>query len=249
MGSQLIKNSHHRLLRGGLIGLLLLAICSCASLSSYQSTQYKVRKGDTLYSIAWRYETTYKKIARLNRIKKPYKIKAGETLKIRYAKSSNLPKPKPRKARPKNTSKGKTTVKPAKTVARKAVSSSNKISKWNWPIRGPIVKTFGSNRGLTKGIEIANKQFSKVVASAPGVIVYAGDGLRSYGNLIIIKHNDEYLSAYGYLQKINVKEGQKVKQGQLIATLGLDRAQKALLHFEIRRDGRPVDPIGYLPAR
>lgn len=122
-----------------------------------------------------------------------------------------------------------------------------KISTWGWPAQGKITTTFAPNGG-NKGINIAGKTDSPVLASADGVIVYSGNGLRSYGELIIIKHNSSFLSAYAYNKNILIKEGQKVKKGQQIATMG-QKEGNPLLHFEIRCNGEPVDPLRFLHDR
>lgn len=118
---------------------------------------------------------------------------------------------------------------------------------WAWPATGKVVNGF--NESSNKGVDIAGQVGDPVMASAPGKVVYVGSGLRGYGNLVIIKHNATYLSAYAHNQKILVKEGQSVKRGQEIATLGDSDADRAKLHFEIRRQGKPVDPLKYLPKR
>ncbi|MCX9156055.1 peptidoglycan DD-metalloendopeptidase family protein [Niveibacterium sp. 24ML] len=118
---------------------------------------------------------------------------------------------------------------------------------WAWPASGKVVNAF--NESTNKGVDIGGQVGDPVVASAPGKVVYVGSGLRGYGNLVIIKHNATYLSAYAHNQKILVKEGQAVKRGQEIAALGDSDADRAKLHFEIRRQGKPVDPLKYLPKR
>ncbi|HWC45033.1 MAG TPA: peptidoglycan DD-metalloendopeptidase family protein, partial [Casimicrobiaceae bacterium] len=118
---------------------------------------------------------------------------------------------------------------------------------WMWPAKGKIVTNFSETANL-KGIDIAGTAGEPVRASAPGRVVYAGNGLRGYGKLIIIKHNDTYLSAYAHNREILVKEGQQVTRGQKIAEMGNTDADQVKLHFEIRRHGKPMDPTKYLPA-
>jgi lipoprotein NlpD len=117
---------------------------------------------------------------------------------------------------------------------------------WGWPAKGKVVMQFSESTSL-KGIDIAGSAGQPVTASASGKVVYAGSGLRGYGKLIIIKHNDAYLSAYAHNRDILVKEGQQVVKGQKIAEMGNTDSDQVKLHFEIRRQGKPVDPLRYLP--
>ncbi|KRE99496.1 peptidase M23 [Frateuria sp. Soil773] len=119
---------------------------------------------------------------------------------------------------------------------------------WRWPVQGKLIKGFRSGDAIP-GIELAGKSGDPVLAAGDGVVVYSGNGLVGYGELIIIKHNDSFLSAYGHNRKRLVKEGQRVSAGQQIAELGSTGASRDELQFQIRRDGNPVDPLGYLPPR
>ena len=118
---------------------------------------------------------------------------------------------------------------------------------WQWPITGPIISRFSGSKGLNKGIDIKARTGDKVAAAASGSVVYAGSGLRGYGKLLIIKHNDIFLSAYGHNSRLRVKEGDTVNAGQHIADAGATGASTSKLHFEIRREGEPVNPLNYLP--
>ena len=133
-------------------------------------------------------------------------------------------------------------AKPAETVA-----ASGDDVPWIWPANGKIVGTF--SEGGIKGVDIAGKAGDPVIAAGDGKIVYSGTGLRGYGKLVIIKHNNTYLSAYAHNQAILVKEGQTVSKGQKIAEMGNSDADQVMLHFEVRRQGKPVDPLKYLPQR
>ena len=192
-----------------------------------------VTQDETLYSIARQHKLTVQQLVLYNNIKKPYVIKPGQTLKLsatqRVASS----------ARQKNT---KTKQASSKQVV------SNQVVNWRWPIKGKLIKTFNKRLNDAKGIDIAGKEGKSIKAAASGKVVYSGNGLISYGNLIIIKHNDLYLSAYAHNRKLLVKEGQKVKVGQIIAELGKTGADNPRLHFEIRKNGKPVNPIRYLPS-
>jgi len=120
---------------------------------------------------------------------------------------------------------------------------------WQWPATGKVVKAFGQSPQTESGIQIAGRWHQAILAAAGGVVVYAGSGLPGYGHLLIIKHNAAYLSAYGHNDALLVKEGEHVRKGQKIARMGEGPGRRPLLHFEIRKNGRPVDPIRYLPAR
>jgi lipoprotein NlpD len=131
-------------------------------------------------------------------------------------------------------------------------SASNAVlpaPAWRWPTKGPILLRFGESSKTNSGIRISGVQGQSVNATAAGEVVYSGTGLRSYGQLLILKHNETWLSAYGFNSKLLVTEGDRVQSGQIIAEMGSDSGGKTLLHFEIRRNGQPVDPLRYLPAR
>jgi lipoprotein NlpD len=121
------------------------------------------------------------------------------------------------------------------------------VSRWRWPSRGKVVRTFAAN--VHKGIDIAGKRGDPVTSAAAGKVVYAGAGVTGYGSLIIVKHNDTYLSAYGHNERLLVSEGSVVNAGQQIATMGSSGTNSVKLHFELRRQGKPVDPLTLLPKR
>jgi lipoprotein NlpD len=147
---------------------------------------------------------------------------------------------------------GSTATAPPEPVQTPVVSSGPARSaggvNWRWPADGSVFKRFQSGDAIP-GIEIAGKAGDPVRAAADGVVVYSGNGLVGYGELVIIKHNDSLLSAYGHNRKRLVKEGQKVSAGQQIAEMGSTGASRDELQFQIRKDGNPVDPLSYLPAR
>ena len=123
------------------------------------------------------------------------------------------------------------------------------VAGWNWPADGPLISRFQSNGSLNKGIDIAGEMGQPVKAAANGAVVYAGRGLIGYGDMIIIKHDQTYLSAYAHNSRLLVKEGDQVKAGQTVAEMGSSGTDRVKLHFEIRRQGKPVDPLSYLPKR
>lgn len=191
------------------------------------ATTYKVKRGDTLYSIAFRYDADYKQLARINNIRAPYNLAVGQVISLRTARGQA----KPKVARIKRH-----------TPVYSYKPSSN---KWSWPVRGSVKTYFAPGRGI-KGINIAARKGSKVRAAQSGVVAYAGNGLENYGNLIIIKHSNNYLTAYGNNSRNIVKEGQQVSGGQVIAEVGVINRNYYGLHFEIRKKGKPINPLLYL---
>ena len=189
-----------------------------------------VQKGDTLYGLARRHGVSTHTLARANNLKKPYVIYPGQQLRLQSKVAVSSQKKPP--------SIGKTSTATQKNV--KLV--------WQWPIKGMLIGKFNSKQNDAKGIDIAGTEGKPVKAAATGKVVYSGNGLISYGNLVIIKHNRSYLSAYAHNRKLLVKEGQQVKAGQTIAELGQTGTDSPRLHFEIRRNGKPVDPLKHLPS-
>jgi len=202
----------------------------------------KVRKGDSLYKIGLRYDVSISQLASINGLKSPYTIHPGQTLKLS---SKQALRAKPASA---TKSASTTTRKKAATTASSSLSGGNASVSWQWPARGKLITTFQSNKSNRKGIDIAGKEGNAVKAAASGKVVYSGNGLISYGNLVIIKHNRTYLSAYAHNRKLLVKEGESIRAGQKIAELGQTGADSPRLHFEIRKNGKPVNPLRYLPS-
>lgn len=237
-------------------------------------TSYKVRKGDSLYMVAMEFDLDYIQLAKWNNIKKPYHIKTGERLRLtprkynrkkttvaKKKKKRRSKKTTPRKKRKnskvtKNYRKKKSVkkpptrkkVKPAPRKKKTPVKTVKSDINWRWPANGKIIAKYAKNSDR-KGIDIAAKRASSVRAAASGKVVYSGTGLVRYGKLIIIKHKGNYLSAYAHNDKLLVKEGATVKSGAKIARMGDTGTDKVKLHFEIRRNGKPVDPMKYLPKR
>lgn len=190
---------------------------------------HRVTQGETMYEIAWRYGLDYRYLAKRNHIMPPYTIRVGQVIYLRgYAHSRvtqiahqptqlSLAKVQPEEKEPDYLSSG-----------------------WMWPAQGRVVHTFSA---MNKGVDIANQLGSPIYAAAAGKVVYSGSGLRGYGNLLIIKHNHIYLSAYAHNSVILVKEGDRVKKGQKIAEMGDTGSNRVMLHFEIRREGKPVNPL------
>ena len=226
-----------------------LLITGCTRFQAHQSSHtlkhhsrdyHVVRKGDTLYSIAFDAGHDYRKVAAWNKIRWPYRIHPGQRIYFR----PNAPV----KARKPIRKPSKTAKKaPTKSHGKPVKQARSAPIKWAWPTRGKIVSYFSSKEPGKKGVDIAGRVGQSIKAAASGRVVYSGNGLRGYGNLIIIKHNDTFFSAYAHNRKIYVKENQKVKLGEKIADMGNTGANKVMLHFEIRRNGRPINPLRYLP--
>ena len=150
------------------------------------------------------------------------------------------------------TEQKKPVIKPVPAPVPKSPIGNAQVPKagqWHWPASGKLVAGFSSSEPVNKGIDIAGKAGEPIAAAASGTVVYAGQGLRGYGNLVIVKHDDVYLSAYAHAQKILVKENQSIKAGQSIAEIGSTGTDSVKLHFEIRKNGKPVDPLYFLPKR
>lgn len=199
-----------------------------------------VKRGETLYAIAFRYDTDYRKLALLNHVRPPYSLRVGQILKVQGVRR-NLPQ-----VRPVYTSSYKQPViKASPRVIYSPVRPRFGSSGWLWPVNGRVITGFVPTQGK-KGINIACKKGDKVYASSAGIVAYSGSGLAGYGNLIIIKHSNEYLTAYGNNARNLVSEGQKVKAGQSIAEAGVIDRKYWGVHFEIRKVGVPVNPLSYL---
>lgn len=219
---------------------------------------HTVRRDETLYAIAFKYGLDYKKVASWNAIRAPYVIYPGQDVRVVQPprlpaqKKSSTPKANSKassKSASASSTKGVAEVSQSQAArADKAVKKTQTnvaIKGWRWPTRGNTVTSFRQSN--KKGIDISGKLGQPVNAAADGKVVYSGGGLIGYGELIIIKHNKHYLSAYGHNDKLLVKQGDRVVSGQHIANMGHRGTKGVMLHFEIRRDGKPVDPIRFLP--
>jgi lipoprotein NlpD len=217
--------------------LFLMSVIGCTKIQTrapvspkqrdlINGSYYRVKKGDTLYSVGFRSGHGYRRLAAWNNIPPPYNIYIGQKLRLFKKKSTNNTKWKKKK--------------PTISVNNKKMLKLN----WRWPVKGKILKGFY----LTgkKGIDISGYVGQNVKATEAGVVVYSGSGLVGYGKLLIIRHNDLYLSAYAHNHRLLVKEGQKVKAGQHIAKMGVGANAEPSLHFEIRKNGTPVNPVTYL---
>ena len=262
----------------------------------YKGETYTVRKGDTMFLIAYISGLDIKELAALNNMKEPYSLSVGQTLKVSnghsaapqpVAKTTPVQQPMQTTTQPSTTEPSVTytpgahgtqygsdgtitgpikagvgsaptpnaplttqvqqpTIGPV-TPADTAPAISNVA--WRWPTSGNVIQGFSNSDGGNKGIDISGSRGQAVNAAAGGRVVYAGNALRGYGNLIIIKHNDDFLSAYAHNDSILVKDQQEVNAGQQIAKMGSSGTNGVKLHFEIRYKGKSVDPTRYLPRR
>ncbi|ASC86319.1 peptidoglycan DD-metalloendopeptidase family protein [Pseudomonas fragi] len=270
IAQRMSSKSFQRLAAGLLLSatLALLAACSStpkngvnvvdrngvAQRPAVTTGQYAVRRGDTLFSIAFRYGWDWKALAARNNIAAPFTIVPGQVIRF-DGRSGSQPAGATSTTVVSSSSGSKTTViKRQGTVASTpapapALPAGPAPKGWGWPSNGILIGKFSSNGSLNKGIDIAGDLGQPVLAASDGSVVYAGSGLRGYGELIIIKHSDTYVSAYGHNRRLLVREGQQVKVGQTIAEMGSTGTDRVKLHFEIRRQGKPVDPLQFLPRR
>lgn len=204
---------------------------------------YTVKPGDTLIRIGMDNGQSGRDIARWNKLENPNLIEAGQVLRV-VPPVSEAPVVRPPAVAA--TPSAPVASAPAAPVAPTAPAAGEDVISFQWPARGNLISGFDESKN--KGLDIGGKAGDPVLAAADGRVVYAGAGLRGYGNLIILKHNNTYLTAYAHNQTLLVKEDQVIKRGQKIAEMGNSDADQVKLHFEIRRQGKPVDPAKYLSA-
>ncbi|WP_191965309.1 peptidoglycan DD-metalloendopeptidase family protein [Marinobacter halotolerans] len=244
-------------------------LVGCNTNSIHQDDRYNppvywgrhvVERGETLYSIAWRYGRDYRELGDANNIPPPYNLEAGQVLRLDQRGSVSSTSRSSTQAAPARQPSSKSS-KPTRTKASPVPKPASPPSStdhgsqtvaainWRWPHVGTVIAAYSTSGMINKGIDIAGNPGDSVRAAASGNVVYAGDGLLGYGNLIIVNHNKQYLSAYAHNRKILVREGEDVAAGQIIAELGSSGTSRPKLHFEIRKNGKPVDPMPYLPPR
>ncbi len=269
-GAQAPRCAHQpRRRNAGLAVLVMLAfLAGCNTPALYRDDIYNppvywgrhvVKPGETLYGIAWRYGRDYRELGNANGLAPPWNLKAGQVIRLdlrgtvtsasQTKVAASKPKAKPRKTQANTSAKPKVTRAPKKGAPLATKSQTVAQVDWRWPHVGTVIAGYSTSGKVNKGIDIAGKAGDAVKAAANGNVVYAGNGLLGYGNLIIVNHNEHYLSAYAHNRKILVQEGEDVKAGQVIAELGSSGTERPMLHFEIRKNGNPVDPAHYLPRR
>lgn len=230
---------------------MLAAGCGGGALTWDPPQTYVVKAGDTLYSISWRNRLDWRDVARWNGLSNSGLIYPGQTLRLSppAGSSGSSASSAPRATSPQPAKSPSTAGSSASTRPSSSPPPATPVAGWRWPASGPVVAGFGDKNSMGQGLDIAGRLGDPVRAAANGRVVYAGSGLIGYGKLIIIKHNDTFLSAYGHNRTMTVKEGDSVKVGQKIAEIGEGPGAKPLLHFEIRVNGKPVNPARYLPKR
>ncbi|SAL56809.1 lipoprotein NlpD [Caballeronia cordobensis] len=217
----------------------LIAVLAACGTGPVAPGFYRVERGDTVSKIARANRTTVNNIKRWNGLTNPDAIEVGQVLRIAPPAGSA--------SAAESSAAGAAS---AKSEASAEALSQNKAGPGVtlvWPAQGSVIRGFDGKN--SKGIDIANAAGTPVVAAATGNVVYAGNGLRGYGNMLIVKHDDEYLTAYAHNRALLVKEGQTVQQGQQIAEMGDTDSNRTMLHFEVRYMGRSTDPARYLPPR
>ena len=218
--------------------IAVLAACGSAPLGP---GFYRVERGDTVSKIARANRTSAQNIARWNNLTDPNAIEVGQVLRVAPPAASATAATTPVEP-PARTGSADTSSAAASGLTAPATSIA-----LIWPTQGSVIRGFDGKS--SKGIDIAGASGTQIVAAAAGTVVYAGNGLRGYGNLLIVKHNADYLTAYAHNRALLVKEGQSVTQGQPVAEMGDTDTNRVMLHFELRYKGSSIDPSRYLPAR
>ncbi|CAM5191007.1 peptidoglycan DD-metalloendopeptidase family protein [Oligella ureolytica] len=224
----------------------LLAACGSSSKAPITSADgsgatssagtYVVQRGDTLYSIARRHGTSVANLSSLNRITDPSQLEVGQRLSVRGATAATS------SATP--TATRATAASTSQAVSAPAAAADAKAISWAWPVRGNVITQFSST---TRGIDIAGTIGTPVNSAADGTVSYVGNGLRGLGNLVLVTHSNGFITAYAHNSRITVQTNERVKKGQKIAELGDTDTTSPRLHFQVRRNGTPVNPLSYLP--
>lgn len=223
--------------------VLLLAGCSNKSnrdytklpKGSYNDKSYTVKSGDTLYFIAWISDSEVSDLARINKLRPPYRLEVGQKLQLSSSAASGRLTSTKRKS--------------SSTVLAKSAPPPGASRCWRWPTNGQIISRYSTADGGNKGIDITAKRGQPIYASAKGRVVYVGNQLRGYGNLIMIKHGEDFITAYAHNDTMLVNNAQDVKAGQKIATMGSTGTDTVMLHFQIRYRATALDPLRYLPPQ
>ncbi|MGJ8668812.1 MAG: peptidoglycan DD-metalloendopeptidase family protein [Oceanococcus sp.] len=234
------------------LSLILLSACS-GNWVRWEERQfnYTVKSGESLHQIAFKHQLDYRDLAWWNGVGRNDHIYPGQVLRLDPPLPGELRTPqRPQQSqtsgRTRSSTKPSATAAPQRTVRRPADKPAAGPRRWQWPARGSILARFDPSQGR-KGLDIGGRPGDPISAAADGKVVYAGNALKGYGQLVIIKHGEDYLTAYGHNDKLLVAEGDAVKAGSPIATMGLGPQNKPLLHFEIRRMGKPINPEPLLP--
>ncbi len=251
--------------------ILILTITACGQIQVAEHepglVRHTVKKGETLYAIASHYHVEFQEVAIWNQIDPPYEIYIDQELVIIPPIDQLTPldeliveqeqeniryEPEPPKVAQDQTKDSVSTPEARKKQPKTWQKKPNSVQKrsgisWQWPYVGEVSRGFNPLKGQ-KGVDISGKSGSAIYAAADGVVIYSGNNLKGYGNLLIIRHSDVFLSAYGHNRKLMVQKGSRVKRGEQIAEMGIKQSVGPLVHFEIRKNGKPVNPIRLLPV-
>jgi lipoprotein NlpD len=215
--------------------------------------EYEVKRGDTLYSIALEHGVDYRELAQWNGLDDPTKIRIGQVLRVKpeearvqVGRPGIIGRVESRPLDPPSTAKPAAAAPQASVPAATAAAVDADALKFVWPAKGKVLAAFEQTRG--KGVDIGGKVGDPVVASAKGKVTYVGAGIRGLGKMLIIQHSEQFLTVYAHTSQILVKEQQLVERGQKIAEIGTSDTEKPMLHFQIRKSGRPLDPKQFLPG-
>jgi lipoprotein NlpD len=252
------------------VGLATLASCTSTTpvyvnRREARAAVHVVQRGETLYKIAWQHRVDQQELANWNGIRDPDELRVGQRLRlvpprgyVAAAPAARPPSaPTPQSTQPRATPPRPSTSTTPPSAAPPARSSAPRTTtrapppvalRWSWPTDGRIVARFGADDGIASGIGIGGRDGQPVRAAAAGTVVYAGGGLIGYGQLVIIKHDEIFLSAYGYNSELLVTQGQAIARGATIALMGQGPGRQPRLHFEVRRNGTPVDPLLFVTA-
>ena len=254
--------------------LCLCELASCSSTTSVPASRrdapevvHVVKSGETLYKIASHYRIDQQELASWNGIRDPNELRVGQRLRLvpprGYVAAARAPAARPPEATPQSTpTRSTTTPRPSTSTStsppprapatrpapKPSTAPAATAPRWSWPTEGKVVARFGADGTIGSGVSIGGREGQAVRAAAAGRVVYAGGGLIGYGQLVIIKHGETFLSAYGYNSQLLVTQGQEVARGATIALMGLGPERQPRLHFEIRRNGVPVDPLLFVSA-
>jgi lipoprotein NlpD len=255
------------------IGLVVIASCTSTtslpvSRREARAAVHVVQRGETLYKIAWQHRVDQHELASWNGIRNPDELRVGQRLRlvpprgyVAAAPAATARGPteparqstQPRATAPRPSTSSASTRSAAPPAAAPAPRTATRAAappplRWSWPTDGRIVTRFGADDGIASGIGIGGREGQPVRAAAAGTVVYAGGGLIGYGQLVIIKHDEIFLSAYGYNSELLVTQGQAIARGATIALMGQGPGRQPRLHFEVRRNGTPVDPLLFVTA-
>ena len=222
--------------------ILCLLLGACSSALNWAPETHVVQAGETVYEISFRYRIDQADLIAWNRLGSGGLIFVGQKLRLT---------PPPGYTPSRSGTSAPTSASRSGSTSGRSSGSPGTVSavRWQWPTEGSVIAGYGATAKTQSGVQISGRMRQPIEAAAAGEVVYVGSGLPGYGQLLIIKHSDAYLSAYGHNDRLVVSEGDRVTAGQVVARMGEGPGQRPMLHFEIRKWGKPVNPLGYLPKR